>query len=1000
MVAPTTESSSKMKMRFSLDDFRLSDAWEVVQRRWKTLAVSVLAMWALGILYCYVAKSTYESSSQVLVMPKQTSLVSSVAPANATGKSEVSEDLLATHMMIAQSRRIVDDALSRTIRKSRLEKLIAEQAAHEARDSTNLRFVVGRLTGAIEVPELPPTPPADAQTPPADGATAPATSPEAAAATDATATPGTAETPTPMTTAAPETAVAAATPTTPVPAVSPAAAPAATATAPLATPATVSPGIPGSETVAPATGTPESGTPTTPNDPTAVAATDPTAVTDPNAPTDPALPVEFRSTLDEAPQEPPGPTADGDLVLMLAELPGILSELGTGELPAQYVMQNLDVTRGGSSQARDSHVIGLTFRHKNSVEARLVLEALIKAYQNFLSEKFADVNREAAKLIEQASKDLEKELATAQASYQRFREQSPILFAADAATNVHRERYEAYQAELSALQVKLSTSRSRLEAVELALAMAEKNKLNDLDKLSLIDETSATRMSVLATVAMGSPLTADFQRDQTVATGIVNIEFGDLAKKKAELDAMLLDYGRNHPEVKKLSKAIANAEAFLNSEKARVQLTEDVDTITVQPSMIIHAYLRMLRNDVDSDQRREQDLMQLAAEEEERAKALVVYELEGQRLSEEVTRAQTLYDAVLDRLREIDLAKDYSGFVNEVIMAPEFGSEVWPSIPIVLVLCSLVGIAIGGGIAGVNEFRDRSFRDPEDIRRDLDMPLLTHVPDLRGNSAKQLVEGSLMHGSIYAFHRPKSRESEVFRGLRTSLFFSSGGQKCQVLMFTSPNQGDGKSTVAANLAVSIAQTGRKVLLVDCDLRRPNVHKLMGLNNETGLSDVINGEVEPWDAIQQTETANLWGLPAGPLPSNPAELLQSTTFEQFIKLAREKYDYVILDCPPVLAVADPCIVAPRADGITLVLRVSRDSKPQANRAKEMLARVNGRMLGVVVNASQEAAKGGYGKYGDSAYAYSYDYGYGKGYGRGYNKYYEEDSASQRANGSGR
>jgi capsular exopolysaccharide synthesis family protein len=619
-----------------------------------------------------------------------------------------------------------------------------------------------------------------------------------------------------------------------------------------------------------------------------------------------------------------------------------------------------------------------------------------------LNDKFQSVSREAAKLIAESFQDMEKDLENSQTKYQRFREQAPIIFNGDQNTNIHRLAYETASNTLIELQGKLTEARARLEEVEQILAQRETLNLSELEMLALIDETNAARLSTLVAVTAGEAQSPAFLATMAERTGAANTDFGELLKAKSELTAMLKDYGPQHPEVIKLKSRIEVAEAFLSQKRESLKVDEADLLTVVEPRMVMSAYLRLLRSDVGSLERREQLLMQMAAEEEERAKALTAFELEGENLREQVARSQERYDAVLDRLREINLAKDYSGFVNEVIEIPEYGAEVWPSIPIVLALSTVLGLLCGVGTAAVTEYRDRSFKDPEDIRRDLDTVLLTHVPDLRGlaRDPKQLVEGSQVHPSIYAYHKPKSRESEVFRGLRTSLFFSSNGQKCQVIMFTSPNQGDGKSTVASNLAVSIAQTGRKVLIVDCDLRRPNSHKLLGVKNDVGLSDVIGGDVEPWDAIKQTETTNLWCLPSGPLPANPAELLQSTAFEQFVNMAREKYDYVILDCPPVLAVADPCIVAPRADGITLVLRVSRDSRPQAAKAKEMLSRVNGRVLGVVVNASEEAAKAGYGKYGDSAYAYSYDYGYGKGYGRGYNKYYEEDPSTERANGSGR
>jgi capsular exopolysaccharide synthesis family protein len=213
--------------------------------------------------------------------------------------------------------------------------------------------------------------------------------------------------------------------------------------------------------------------------------------------------------------------------------------------------------------------------------------------------------------------------------------------------------------------------------------------------------------------------------------------------------------------------------------------------------------------------------------------------------------------------------------------------------------------------------------------------------------------------------------------------------KCPVLAFTSPNKGDGKSTVTANLAISLAQAGRKVLLVDCDLRRPNMHKLFGLANDKGLSDVLSG-TEPADNYSLTPNLDtLKILTAGTHRKNPAELLMSAAFKDLLAKSREQFDIVLLDCPPVLAVADPCIVGSQCDGVVAVLRLSRDTKPQATRARDMLGRVGATILGVVVNVAEDADKTGYGKYSDAGYAYDYGYKYNK-----YNRdYYTEPQAEE-------
>ena len=947
MVAPTAKpNNSSVKPKVSLGDFGLNEIWDVIQRRKRLIILSVVMMWMLGLAYCYYAQQTYESSSQVLVMRKDPALATTGAPSKTGSEPAITEDLLSTHMQVLTSQLIIDDALKQTIKRSELEKIKKEYRATEELTSTNLRYAVTRLFQAKKTI----TPPAVPSTP----------------STDAAATTS------PVSTTESTTAATLPTANAPV-----AAAPAGSAAeAPKAEGAVDAP----------------------PADVTSVTAG------------------EARKLLTKNPSElPSGPLPDGDMVLTLADLPKIVEELKSTQLPQQYVTENLIIARGGGGQTRTSHMLTIAFRHPDPVEARLVLDAVLQSYQHYLNERFRDVSKEAAHLIEDASNTLKKELEAQQHNYQTFREQSPILGSGSDATsgipNIHKARYEETQKLLTLVEQELINARTRLIEVELELVRLSKPGVDKLVKVSLIDEKSMVRLGTILTAAMAG---ANVQDPKLMALipevsaqkqnqELLNIT--KLTETRAQLNALRNLFGEKHDEVQRVKSALESLENSLASEKTKTPII-NMDSLkspqVFDPDLVMNVYLQLLRSDVSVLNRKKQDLLELAGQEEELAKGLLPYELEEENLKQQVSRAQELYDTVIDRLREINLAKDYSGFINDVMVQPAFGAEVWPSVPIVMVVASMFGLLIGVAGAALTEYGDRSFREPDDIRRDLGLTLLTHIPNLHGKTIdkRQLVEGSKMHATVYAYHRPKSREAEVFRGLRTSLFFSTQGQKCQVLGFTSPNQGDGKSTVTSNLAVSIAQTGRKVLLVDCDLRRPNVHKLLGISNDVGLSDVIGGEMEPWDAIQQTETTNLWSLPSGPLPANPAELLTSSTFEQFIKMAREKYDYILLDCPPVLAVADPCIVAPRTDGMTLVLRVSKDSRPQAMRAKEMLDRVHARMLGVVVNASQEAHKTGYGKYGESSHAYSYDYGYG-GYGySSYNKYYEEDTTTARSKKTGR
>jgi capsular exopolysaccharide synthesis family protein len=292
----------------------------------------------------------------------------------------------------------------------------------------------------------------------------------------------------------------------------------------------------------------------------------------------------------------------------------------------------------------------------------------------------------------------------------------------------------------------------------------------------------------------------------------------------------------------------------------------------------------------------------------------------------------------------------------------------------------VLGLLGGFGLGYLAEFTDKRFRTPDEIRKALGLPVIGHMPPLA--EAGEIPEAAEpghppLGASLIAYYRSRSPQAEAFRGVRTALYFGTAGQDHQVIQVTSPNQGDGKSTVAANLAVSVAQSGRRTLLVDADFRKPRVHKLFGLRAPTGFASVIVGEASLDEAVVQSGVENLWLCPCGPKPKNPAELLTSPRFLEALKELRERFDIILIDTPPVLPVSDPSIVAPRVDGLLLVLRVGRGTRPAAVRTREVLAALGVNLLGVVVNAVDAYRGGGKGDYG-YGYRYDYEYGYGTGY----------------------
>jgi capsular exopolysaccharide synthesis family protein len=184
--------------------------------------------------------------------------------------------------------------------------------------------------------------------------------------------------------------------------------------------------------------------------------------------------------------------------------------------------------------------------------------------------------------------------------------------------------------------------------------------------------------------------------------------------------------------------------------------------------------------------------------------------------------------------------------------------------------------------------------------------------------------------------------------VRTALLHSVQENGAKLIQVSSPEPGDGKTTSISNLAIAIAQSGKRVLLVDADLRRPTVHEMFRVSQEVGLSDVLLGEIEWENAIKATPFASLSVLTAGLAPENPAELLSSPALAVLLRRVREDFDYVLVDSPPILAVTDPCIVAPHTDGMLLVVRMEKNKRPAVERTRDTLDSYGVRLFGVVAN----------------------------------------------------
>lgn len=329
-------------------------------------------------------------------------------------------------------------------------------------------------------------------------------------------------------------------------------------------------------------------------------------------------------------------------------------------------------------------------------------------------------------------------------------------------------------------------------------------------------------------------------------------------------------------------------------------------------------------------------------------------------LRNNLERQRTLFNSVVDQLKQAQLVSDFGSITAQTINPPSV-QEIRPHRVSIFLGCLFLGVGLGAGIAFVADQLDSRIRSLPEMRRALNLGVLGVIPAL----TREQIEASGEFGLV-CHALPRSFTSEAFKSVRTNFEYLRRGQKAQVVLVTSPQSGDGKSTTASNLAISLAHAGRKVLLIDADLRRPTQHQIYGAGRERGFPHVLKDILPLRRVVQPSPVENLELLLAGPEVSNPAELLASHHLARCVEEMRQFYDVVIFDSPPLLAVADPSIIAAAVDAIVLVVRTTSTCRPDVERTVELLRTIGTPVLGAVINGITPEQMGP---------RYGYGYGYG-------------------------
>jgi len=608
----------------------------------------------------------------------------------------------------------------------------------------------------------------------------------------------------------------------------------------------------------------------------------------------------------------------------------------------EIIQESMDV-----EPKRDTDILTLKYQAGSPFEAAFIANAIA----NQFAKQNAETNRlevtEMRKFIEGRLRIKAKELKESEERLRNFQQ---------------KEKIASLDAETTQLVQQLSQTESMLEEAKIELH-AKKQLLDNANKL--LDERKK---------ALGSNLT----ETSTPYIQALQQELADVeAKKVIYLSAIKASAQPGQTiyfddQLKQYDEKIKALRAQLNKEAQKLVASGMVsDPLKISEDLV--AKTITLSGEVEAAKAKIKALQDVLARYNQRMTQLPDKVLQLARLQRRKQVDEQTYIMLTQKLEEAKIQESAQARNVRIIdKAIKPLKPVKPNKKMNIMLGILLGLGLGIGITFMLEYLDRSVRKPEDVER-IGLNVLATIPKIEieklAKAKQKLNNGHRVEARLITHIDPKSPVSEAYRTLRTNLQFSKVEKDLRTILVTSAGPKEGKSTTAANLAIAMAQAGNSVVLIDADLRRPLIHSVFGMDKDQGLTNYLAGSLEFDDLAQDTFIDNLKVITSGVLPPNPSELLATQKMKDLLKKLEEKFDIVIIDSPPVIAVTDATILSTIVDGTLLVVYAGQTEREAIKRATMMLSSVAARLLGTVLNGFD--IQGIYGSY----YYYYYHHYYG-------------------------
>lgn len=557
----------------------------------------------------------------------------------------------------------------------------------------------------------------------------------------------------------------------------------------------------------------------------------------------------------------------------------------------------------------NTRIVEVHYRSPDPQMAASVVNTLMETYvENNFKARF-ESTMQASDWLKQQLVDLQMKVETSQEKLVRYQKEHEIL-GTDEKQNIIMEKLDEINKELTG-------------------AESERMDKEALYRLVESGDADAIASSATAIEEEGSGAQS--------ATALL----GSLREKQADLKIQAADlstqFGPSYPKLNQLNNQLKEIDAQIQAEMKKL--------------------VAKIRGQYTAALQREQMLNEALDKQKQEANKLNESAIEYSILKRDVDTNRQLYEGLLEKLKEAGVAaglKSNNFRIVDGARPPQ--APVEPNIPRNLLFAAVLGLASGVGLAFLLEGLDNTVRTTEQAQMISGVASLGMIPlgsksASEGPNPKRLVLATSKEAvELVTQVRPQSQMAESYRALRTSLLLSNLGAPPKVIMVTSALPQEGKTTTSINTAVVLAQKGVRVLLVDADLRRPSIHKTLGMGPHSGLSNVLTGSTTLEQAITRTAVLpNLFVLPAGTPPPNPAELLASSNMKDVVDQLKEQFDHIVIDTPPSLSVTDAVVLSPRADAVVLVIRSGQTTKQALRRSRDILMQVNAKVVGVLLNA---------------------------------------------------